>query len=148
MTIQTHSAEETQKFGEEFAEKIKDGGVVCLYGNLGAGKTTLVQGMAKGLGIKDSVISPTYILVRRYELPAVSSKLKAVRYLWHIDLYRLNDVAEIKGLGFEDIIGRVGDIILIEWPEKIVSELPRQRWEIHLDPVSENERKITIAEIK
>ena len=134
MVHRTKSREETQKIGEGIAEKIKDGGVICLYGDLGAGKTTLTQGIAKGLGIEKTIISPTFILMRRYEV--------GERFLYHIDLYRLNDSEEVKGLGIEEIVGDGENIVIIEWPEKIVSSLPRQRIEVKLNALSETEREI------
>jgi len=140
MTTQTHSAQETQKIGEGIGKKIKNGGIICLYGELGAGKTTLAQGIARGLGIKQNVLSPTFILMRRYNLNN--------RFFYHIDLYRLNDLEEIKGLGIEEIIGDPKNIVLIEWPEKIASLLPRRRWEIKMETVSENGRKIEVNELK
>lgn len=141
MTTQTGSKEETQKLGEEFSQKIKAGGVVCLYGDLGAGKTTLTQGIARGLGIEQNIASPTFVLIRRYNLPKA-------KYLWHIDLYRLDNLQEIKGLGIEEIVADKSNLILIEWPEKIAHLLPRQRWEIKLEAVSENKRNIEINEVK
>jgi len=125
----TKSAQETKKFGEQFARKIKSGGVVCLYGDLGAGKTTLVQGIARGLGIKKRVTSPTFILMRQYD------------NLYHIDLYRLD---EVKNLGLEELWQDEKNILLIEWAEKIESILPNNRWVIQLKQMGENEREITV----
>lgn len=138
MNIITKNREETQRVGRGLAKKIKDGEIVCLYGDLGAGKTTLAQGIARGLGIKQDVLSPTFILMRRYDLKN--------RFFYHIDLYRLNDLEEIKGLGIEEIVEDTNNIVLIEWPEKIAHLLPRRRWEIKFETISENERKIEIIE--
>lgn len=151
ITKTTKSAAETQKFGEEFAQKIKDGGVVCLFGDLGAGKTTLVQGIARGLGIRQRITSPTFIVVRRYELKNQNSKIKntsqksKVKYLWHIDLYRLNNIKEIKVLGIEELWQDTNNILLIEWPEKIKSALPQNRWVVKLKQAGENRREITVS---
>lgn len=141
MTIQTRSGAETTRAGENFAKQIKNGGIVCLYGDLGAGKTTFVQGVARGLKIKQKVISPTFIIIRRYVLPQT-------RFLWHIDLYRLNDLEETRGLGIEEILSDPKSITLIEWPEKIEPLLPRRRWEVHLERLKENARDIEIKELK
>lgn len=123
--------------GADFAKKVQGGGVVCLIGNLGAGKTTFSQGLARGLGIKQNIISPTFILERRYKLPATKT-------LVHIDLYRLNTIEEAKGIGIEETMADPNNIVVIEWPEKIESLLPRQKWEVRLETITENERKIEI----
>lgn len=140
MIVRTKNARETQKFGEEFALKIKGGGVVGLYGELGAGKTTFVQGVARGLGIKNRIISPTFVLVRRYKI--TSSKLQ---YLWHVDLYRLGEIGEAKAIGIEEIMADPNNIVVIEWPEKIETILPRKHWTVRMKTVSEGEREIEIS---
>lgn len=147
----TKSAGETQRLGEKLAKKIAGGGVVCLYGDLGAGKTTLVQGIAKGLGIKRRVISPTFILVRQYKLPIPPDsnkyKIQNTEYLYHIDLYRLQDINEAKAIGIEELLADPTNILLIEWPEKIESVLPKNRWEIYLKSVGETEREINVKRV-
>lgn len=135
MVHKTNSKEETQKIGEELGEKLKSGGVVCLYGEMGAGKTTLTQGIAKGLGVKQNIISPTFILMRRYEVED--------RFLYHVDLYRLNDLDEVKGLGIEEIMNDPKNIVIIEWPEKLESLLPKHS-KVKLKALSEGEREIEI----
>ncbi len=137
MVHKTRSKEETQKLGEELAVQIKNGGIVCLYGDLGAGKTTLTQGIAKGLGVGQNIISPTFILMRRYELRE--------NFLYHVDLYRLNDLEEVKGLGIEEIMDDPKNVVIIEWPEKIESLLPKHS-KVKLKTVSEGEREIEIID--
>lgn len=139
--IKTTSAAETQDFGAQLAKRLSPGVVVCLYGDLGAGKTTLVQGIAKGLRIKKRLISPTFILARKYLLKAKGLRLKA-KYLWHIDLYRLQNISEAKAIGIEELLADQTSILLIEWPEKIESMLPKNRWNIRLEMVGENKRRI------
>lgn len=134
--LKTKSKEETQKIGEGIAQKIKAGGVVCLFGELGAGKTTLTQGIAKGLGVKQNIISPTFILMRRYET--------GDRFFYHVDLYRLNDSQEVRGLGIDEIVSNPENIVIVEWPEKIVDTLPRRATKIYLKSISEEEREIEI----
>ena len=123
----TKSARETQKVGQRLAQKIKNGGIVCLFGDLGAGKTTLVQGIARGLGIKQRITSPTFIIMRQYGK------------LFHLDLYRLDD---IKNLGIEDIWQDPSNILLIEWPEKIVHLLPKNRLEIKMKVLENGHHEI------
>lgn len=138
MTTRTKSAKETQKFGKEFAQKIKGGGVIFLYGELGAGKTTFVQGLAKGLGIKKRIVSPTFILARRYPLPEE-------KFFWHVDLYRLNDSQEVEVLGLSEKAKEEGNIMVVEWPEKIAESWPRTQsgFAIKFKTLSEKEREIS-----
>lgn len=130
----SNSSDETKRIGEGIGKEIKDGGIVCLFGNLGSGKTTLTQGIAKGLGVEQNIVSPTFILMRRYEI--------GDRFLFHIDLYRLNNIEEVKGLGIEEILEDPKNIVIIEWPEKIIDALPRRRREIRISSLSETEREI------
>ncbi|MCL4437452.1 tRNA (adenosine(37)-N6)-threonylcarbamoyltransferase complex ATPase subunit type 1 TsaE, partial [Patescibacteria group bacterium] len=109
--------------------------------HLGSGKTTFIQGLAKGLGIKNNIISPTFILIRTYDLKSRISKF------YHIDLYRIDGEKEIDGLGIEELINNPSNIIAIEWAEKIKNILPKKRIDIYFKESSENERQITIERI-
>jgi tRNA threonylcarbamoyladenosine biosynthesis protein TsaE len=140
MTAKTNSAKATQNLATKFAEEIKNGGVVCLFGDLGAGKTTFSQAVARAIGVKENVVSPTFILVRRYEIPKD-------RFFWHVDLYRLNNPGEIKVLGLEEVVNDPDNVVLIEWPEKIVDSLPRDRWEVRINTIGKNTRAITIDKL-
>jgi len=101
---------------------------------LGSGKTTFVQGLAKGLGIEKKIISPTFILMRTYG------------NLYHVDLYRLegNVAEEAKNLGLTDIWGKKDNIVVIEWAEKIKEIIPKKAKWIKFENIGEDERKITI----
>ena len=131
----TNDSKETQDLGKTFAEKLKTGGIIALYGNLGSGKTTFVQGLAKGLGIKQKIISPTFIIVRKYEL--------GDRNFYHIDLYRIGNEEDVLGLGLEDILSDRSNIIAIEWPEKIEKFLPKKRVNLFFKYLEEDKRRIT-----
>src|SRR3989338_4024981 len=122
----TNNFEETQRLGKNFAKNLRAGDVVALYGDLGSGKTTFVQGLAEGLGIKNRIISPTFIIIRMY---AISDKRQATsgKKFYHIDLYRVENEKDIEGLGLEEIINNKNNIVVIEWAEKLKSYLPRQR---------------------
>ncbi len=135
----THSAEETLLVGQRMAEELlKPGFVVALFGDLGAGKTKLIQGMCKGLGVREHVSSPTFTLVNEY----VGARCK----IYHFDFYRINSVQEITALGFEEYLTR-GEICLIEWSERAMELLPPMRTDIHMQlGEHENEREITINE--
>ncbi len=149
MEIITQSAQETQKLGEKIgrdliSQKIKSK-IFCLYGDLGSGKTTFIQGVAKGLGIKKRVISPTFMFIRQYEIrntQYVSHLTSHLSPFYHIDLYRINKVEEAKDLGLQEIFEDKEVIVAIEWAEKIKEILPKKRIDIYFDYVSENQRKI------
>lgn len=135
MEILTKSARETQKFGEKFANNLKGGEVIALVGNLGNGKTTFVQGLARGLGIKSRIISPTFILRRDYQ---------GKKKLCHIDFYRVEKDAEreFRNLGIDELFGSSDTIIVIEWAEKIKSLLPKSTIWISFENKGGDERKI------
>lgn len=137
MEIITKSAEETKSLGKKLAidlSKNQRGIVIGLIGELGAGKTTFAQGFAEGLGIKNRIISPTFILMRKYG------------DFYHVDLYRLEkDVEnEVRNLGLFDIWEKPENIILIEWAEKIENILPKGSIKIEFELLDEFERKIRI----
>ena len=140
MKYQTASARQTTALGKKIAKTFKGGEVIALYGELGAGKTTLVMGIAEGLGVKKTITSPTFLLMRVY--PARHEKIKT---LVHLDCYRIKNAAEISALGLEEYLGRDDAAVVIEWPEKIKRLLPRRRLEIRLQlSQPSNKRLITI----
>ena len=100
MQITTHSADETQALGEKLAERLRPGDVIAYFGDLGAGKTALTRGIARGLGIEDNVTSPTYTIVNEY----LSGRLP----LFHFDMYRLSSSDELFDIGWEDDQARGG----------------------------------------
>ncbi|HWZ81097.1 MAG TPA: tRNA (adenosine(37)-N6)-threonylcarbamoyltransferase complex ATPase subunit type 1 TsaE [Terriglobales bacterium] len=133
----THSAEETIAFGRALAADLRPPLLVLLCGDLGAGKTTLVKGIAEGFGAAtaDDVTSPTFTLVHEYRGP------RAV--LYHIDLYRVETERELETLGLDDLAGPES-ILLIEWGEKFPRFVRERNVEIALELVDENERRIEI----
>ncbi len=141
----TKSFTETQSLGEDLAKEIlamapqKNAMVLALRGDLGAGKTTFLQGFAKGLGIDEVVNSPTFVIMKKFEL-----KSKVFNYFYHFDLYRLNDAKEILDLGFNQIISDPKNIIAVEWPEKLGDLLPKDSIMISLAHIEENKRTIII----
>lgn len=128
------SPESTQEIGEKISKKLKKGDIVFLKGNLGAGKTTFVQGIFHGLGIKSFAKSSSFILVNEYQ----SEKIK----LYHIDLYRLENVA-LEDIGLEEYFYGSG-ICIIEWAEKITQNTVTPSWEISLTWQDANKRKIEV----
>ena len=133
----THSAEETIVLGRSLAADLSPPMLVVLRGELGAGKTTLVKGIAEGFhaASADSVTSPTFTLVHEYRGPNVS--------LYHIDLYRVDTQRELETLGLDDLRDEKS-VLLIEWGEKFPRILQERDVEIALDRVSENERQIRV----
>ena len=139
---------ETRKIGEFLARRIlksvpkKSARVLGLMGDLGAGKTTFLQGFAEGLGVKEKILSPTFIIVRRSKIK--NSKLK-IKNFYHIDCYRIKKPKDILSLGFRDIISDPKNIVAIEWAERIVPLLPKSAILVQLKPVAKNKREIKIA---
>lgn len=150
--IVSKSAEETRELGRKFARNLGASSVVALYGELGSGKTTFTKGLAEGFGIKKRILSPTFVVVRTYKLKAKSSKRKTKaqnsKLLYHIDLYRLSSPDDLKSLGIDEILNSKESIVVIEWPEKMGSRLPQNRWDVRFEYIDENRRRIEISKIK
>ena len=136
--IISHSEKETKKIAADFAKKIISG-VIALSGKLGAGKTIFVQGFAKSLGIKEKVISPTFVLIRQHQIP------KTKKTLYHIDLYRLENTQQFSNLGLEELFNDSNNIVLIEWAEKISKSLPRNTIKIKIEKEKGDTRLITVS---
>jgi len=137
--IQTKTDMETKELGKEFAKKMVGGEIICLYGDLGSGKTTFVQGLAEGLGIKKKVTSPTFVLVHQF--PLVNNKV-----FYHFDCYRLQK-NNVKDIGLYELFSEK-NIIAIEWAERIKDFLPKKRIDIKIDYNSKNKRDISILYLK
>ena len=135
-TYITDSAEGTQKIAEDLAKSLRSGDFLAFYGNLGSGKTTFIQGLAKALGVKRRVISPTFIIVRTYDLKS--------KIFYHIDLYRTENMDDLLGLGLDQIINDKTAIVALEWAEKMGSLLPDKRYEITLTSSEGDKREIKI----
>jgi len=137
MEVITQSPGETQKLGQKIGSDLKSGKlkkrIICLYGDLGSGKTTFIQGLAKGLGIKKRITSPTFVFVKKYQ-PS----------FYHVDLYRIEKLEETKGLGLGEIFSDPQALVAIEWAEKIKEMLPKERIDIQFNYLNQNERKVII----
>ncbi len=142
MEIVTNSEQETRDFAKKFADKLSGGMILCLYGELGAGKTTFVKGLAEGLGVKTNVTSPTFTLMNIYKIQNTKSKIKK---LVHIDTYRLKNEQELIQIGAEDYAGAAENITVIEWPEKIANFLKNKKAvKIYLGHASDTVRNIKV----
>ena len=111
--------------------------IVALSGDLGAGKTTLTQAIARKLGVKESVISPTFVIMKIYD-----TKHAAYTQLVHIDAYRLNSSTELERLGWRELIADPKNLILVEWPEKVPEAIPKSARRVALAHENEETRSI------
>ncbi|MGH7246290.1 MAG: tRNA (adenosine(37)-N6)-threonylcarbamoyltransferase complex ATPase subunit type 1 TsaE [Candidatus Levyibacteriota bacterium] len=140
--VTTKSFEETQELGILLAKELQGGDVVTLSGDLGSGKTTLTQGIAKGLGIKKRISSPTFIIMRTYKLP--EKNLTGASFFYHVDLYRVATENDIEGLGLLELLGNKDAIVVIEWPEKI-TYLPKRHLDIQCSYIDDATRRFSIT---
>lgn len=142
--FETNSAKETQRSGELLAREIllsprrKGAFIICLNGDLGGGKTTFLQGFAKGLGIKEKVLSPTFVILKRFEIKGNYSNF------YHMDCYRLQGKEDLSSLGFSDMLKNSANIIAIEWAARIKKALPKNVINLDFDFLGEKERRITL----
>jgi tRNA threonylcarbamoyladenosine biosynthesis protein TsaE len=134
----THSAEETIALGRDLAPTLKDVHMVILRGDLGAGKTTLVKGIAEGLGAarRDDITSPTFTLIHEFRGPDIT--------LYHVDLYRIETERELLTLGLDELFAEPGNLVLLEWGEKFPRFERERDVEIVIEQRGEQERKITV----
>ncbi len=135
----SRNQEETYALGQELGASFCGGEVIALYGDLGAGKTAFSQGLAAGLGVKSTVNSPTFTIMKLYAL-----KQPSIKQFCHVDAYRLNSAQELLDIGIADYLGVNDTVCAIEWAEKVEAILPKKRINIYLKAISENERQIII----
>lgn len=146
------SASQTKKLGEKLAKQIlsnslsqKGAFVIALRGELGSGKTTFIQGLAKGLYIRKSILSPTFVIMRRY---TISNKIwRDYKNFYHFDCYRINNAKEILSLGFANIVSDQHNIVAIEWPEKIKKALPKNTLSLKFKHLGGSKREIKASSI-
>ena len=134
--ILSKSPEETIKFGEQLAKNFKGGDIVCFFGDLGSGKTTLIKGIAKGLKIRETkVSSPTFVLMNVYQgrLP-----------LFHFDFYRLEDIEAISSIGYDEFLYDDG-VSVIEWADRLDTYLPEEYLKIDLKHKKIDQREIQLT---
>jgi len=153
----TSSSIQTKKLGERFAKEILDkkpkktAFVIGLEGELGGGKTTFLQGFARGLGVKEKVLSPTFVIMKKFKIHPVirlgapsddGAKTKR-EYLIHIDCYRIQKSKELLDLGFKEIVSNPKNIIAVEWADRIRKIMPKDTLWIKFDFIDRRKRKIT-----
>jgi tRNA threonylcarbamoyladenosine biosynthesis protein TsaE len=136
MKIKTNSEKQTRQLGRRIGQLAAGGLVIALFGDLGAGKTVFVQGLARGLRIPEDtpIASPTYTLINEYP---------GVFRFYHVDLYRISDAAELEEIGFSDIFSDDG-VVAVEWAERCAQDLPEDRLEIHIEAAGGEYRTLTL----
>lgn len=133
--VETQSVDETRRFGAKLAELLALGDVVALIGDLGAGKTTLTQAIAGGLGVDPEVVtSPTFVLIQEYT---------GIVPVCHIDAYRLRDTDEFLELGADELLG-ADNICLIEWADRVADVLPQRQIRIEIETIGSAARRIRV----
>jgi len=138
----TYSAAQTKKLGQKISQEIlksfvrKDAVVISLRGNLGSGKTTFAQGMARGLGIKDRVLSPTFVLMKKYKIPNTEKRF------YHIDCYRITKAQDLSALNLEKLFSDPQNIIVIEWAERIKDILSKDNIVLDFEFKNQKQREI------
>jgi tRNA threonylcarbamoyladenosine biosynthesis protein TsaE len=146
-TIISTGSQETAAIGRTFAHSLVDSWengeqpkshILCLFGDLGSGKTTFSQGFARSLGITTRLLSPTFIIVRRYSIP------NGFRYFYHIDLYRTDSTKELSGIGIEEILVDTNSCVIIEWAEKMKELMPISRYELYFSALKNGSHRILI----
>jgi len=141
----TKSGLETQKLGKRLAKMIlktkigKGAFVIGLEGDLGGGKTTFLQGFAKGLGIKDKIFSPTFVIMKKF-----AAKSRNYKWFYHIDCYRIQKPEELLDIGLKEVISGPKNIVAIEWVERVKSVLPENFLKIKFDFIDDKKREIKI----
>ena len=136
MIVVSKSEQETERLGRDLAAQMRPGTVLAFSGDLGAGKTTLIRGIAKGLGVEVPVTSPTYTIVNEYDAGRVP--------LVHFDMYRLTSADELFEIGWEDYLARPG-VIAVEWSENVAGAFGPDTVYIRMEKVGEQSRKITVT---
>lgn len=131
----TRSPEQTRRVGMRLGAHLKAGDVICLQGDLGAGKTTFTQGIAQGWGSLDSVSSPTFVLVNMYRRANGGQ-------LFHLDAYRLDSIPEAEELDFEAMLEE--GALIVEWPERLGNLIPKERLHVQLEHIAEEQRQMRI----
>lgn len=136
----SNSLEQTVRLGVRLGELLEPGDILCLSGDLGAGKTSLARGIGRGWGTALRVTSPTFTIVNEYPRP------RDGRILYHLDCYRLDSLADVVTAGVEDILAAEG-VLMIEWPERVLDILPEDRVWIVMSYVSDTRRKLHIKAV-
>ncbi|MFP4514937.1 MAG: tRNA (adenosine(37)-N6)-threonylcarbamoyltransferase complex ATPase subunit type 1 TsaE [Parcubacteria group bacterium] len=137
--LNVKTEKETKKIAKEFAKDIKPGAVLALIGDLGAGKTVFAKAFAKELGVKEEVISPTFNIIKTYQ---IKDNKKNDKVFCHVDAYRLNSYQELLEIGIDEYLNDENTIVLIEWADKVKELLPAYTYMIRIEQEEGNKRVI------
>ena len=137
MEIITKSSQQTQNLGEKIGLDLKPGTIIALSGDLGSGKTTFLKGLAKGLGIKKRIVSPTFVFVKQYFVGKIN--------FYHADLYRIENPKDTQGLGLKELFEDPNGITAVEWAEKFPEVFPEETIKMNFTYLNDKERKIVIS---
>lgn len=140
---------QTKKIGEDLAGKIlrnfkNKNLIIGLEGDLGGGKTTFLQGFARGLKVKKKVLSPTFVIIKKFTIPENKGNRSRFKYFYHIDCYRIKKPKEMMDLGFKKIISDAGNIVAIEWVNRIKKITPKDIFLLKFKFINEEKREIKI----
>jgi len=137
------SEKQTKEIGEQLGKRLIKGGIIALYGSLGAGKTVFVKGVAKGLGIKNHITSPTFVFWRFYNVGR-----NGINHFCHVDLYRLPMQASLQSIGIEEYWERDDTVCVVEWAEK-AKQLPKNKiiYSINIEIIEKNIREISVTSL-
>ncbi|GDX61731.1 tRNA (adenosine(37)-N6)-threonylcarbamoyltransferase complex ATPase subunit type 1 TsaE [Candidatus Levyibacteriota bacterium] len=133
------SPKEMIDLGVKFSKQIKAGDIIVFRGTLGSGKTTFIQGMAKGIGVQQRIVSPTFMIARTYDINNGN-----IHHFYHMDLYRLDDEKNISSFGFNEMIEDEFGVTVIEWSEKLKEKMPKYRWEVSCEYDGDSKRVVVI----
>jgi tRNA threonylcarbamoyladenosine biosynthesis protein TsaE len=133
------SQAETEKIAKELVQKLQGGEVLALVGNLGAGKTVFVKGLAKSLGIEDNITSPTFVLMKIYQ-----TQHEKIKRLVHVDCYRLEKNEDLAEIGLADYLNDPENIVVIEWADRVVN-LPKDAININIDYIEDQTRRVRVS---
>jgi tRNA threonylcarbamoyladenosine biosynthesis protein TsaE len=141
--LTTRSAAETDGLGAALANWLRDGDVLLLHGDLGAGKTVLAKGIATALRVPAVVASPSFALVNEYDTGLAAP----VTRLYHLDLFRLQNSGDLASIGFADLIAPTDGVTLVEWPERALEALPERYVLVEMEPSGPERRSIRISPV-
>ena len=139
LNFQSNSEKETESIAYNISKNVKEGDVICFFGDVGAGKTVFTRGLCRGLGFEGYVNSPSYIVMNIYKTDTIS--------IYHYDLYRIGSTAELNEIGFYEFAGQEKSVTIVEWAEMLDGELPDNRIEIRITAPDEKKREIMIKRV-
>jgi len=139
----SQSAQQTMALGKKIARSLQGGDVIALIGDLGSGKTTLIKGLAQGLGVKETITSPSYVLMKTYK-----PTKKKINHLIHVDAYRLQSAQDLIDVGLNDWLSQPGSVTIIEWADQVKEILPKNTIVIKLKLGQENNQRIIKSNVK